>query len=649
MSAKRLNTKNSRMKDVDMETNPKQFDDSKRIFIFYSIPFILIVVAVYARMMSSSFISFDDSVYVVDNPFINQGLTWEGIKAVFDLHQKTGPYWHPVTSLSHMIDCTLFGLNPAMHHLTNMILHGLNAFLLASLLYLATGDRVKSYWVAAIFALHPLNVETVAWVSERKNLLATLFFLLGLVAYIRFVKKRTVGAYVLLVVIFVLGLMSKPTMMTFPFTLFLFLFWPLNGYEFNASSSPVRFFKRNTGHIYPVLGMIALLLVMFIVVFFMGGNQSNQASFQYIPLSLRVSNMLVADVTYLGNLVFPVNLTIFHPYPESIPVFKAIVAFIILLAVSVMACVHARKWPFVFMGWFWYVGNLVTASGLLQQGYFPAHADRFTYLPMIGIFILIAWGVPRVFEQWQMNGKILGYAAFGLIFIFSVLTFNQTKHWENGITLFSHAVELNPDDVVSTTNLALALGESGQLDEAIKVSRKALDLEPDYAEALNNMGTLYAKKGDVISAVPFFDRALEVYPGFKLARENRDMAIKTLASYVVNENELRKALSEHSDFLKTASILAKVLVVQKNYAKAESIYLAILDTYPESGASISYNLACLHAQAGDTGKAMTWLETSFQKGFNAWRLLDKDPDMESLRGRDDYHALIDLYRDGKTN
>ena len=191
-----------------METQPGDRIDVR--FLISSISLVAVVLAVYGRMISASFISFDDSVYVVDNPVVRGGLTWEGIRAVFDLHQKTGPYWHPATSLSHMLDCTLFGLHPAMHHLVNILIHGLNAVLIASILLLYTGDRMKSLWVAAIFAFHPLNVETVAWISERKNLLATLFFLLGLLAYGRFVKKRTAGAYVVLVVVRLHNLSSQP-------------------------------------------------------------------------------------------------------------------------------------------------------------------------------------------------------------------------------------------------------------------------------------------------------------------------------------------------------------------------------------------------------------------------------------------------------
>lgn len=604
------------------------------------------MVAIYARLMSSSFISFDDSVYVVDNPFINKGLTWEGIKAVFNLHQEGGSYWHPVTSLSHMTDCTLFGLAPSMHHMVNILIHGLNAALLANILLLCTKDRMKSFWVGVIFAFHPLNVETVAWISERKNLLAALFFLLGLLAYARFVKKRTIVSYMTLLAVFFLGLMSKPTMMTFPFTLFLFHYWPLNGYDVSGPPSVGAFVKKNKHHFLPVLGLIAILMVMFVVVFFMGGNQSRQASLDYIPLGLRISNMFVADITYLAKLVMPVNLSVFQPYPKSIPLAKALVAFLILLGASVIAFIHARKWPFAFVGWFWYVGNLVPASGLLQRGYFPAYADRFTYLPMIGVFILIAWGIPRYLEQWKMSQRIITCVGYGIVLLLSLVTFKQTEYWKNGITLFSHAVEVNPDDVVSMTNLALALGESGQLDKAIEVSRKALTLEPDYAEALNNMGTLYAKKGDIERALPFFERALDVFPGFKLALENRKMAVQTLATYDKKELMLRKELAENPGSVELASSLARILAVREKYDEAEAIYLDLLKKHPEAGASISYNLACLHSRADNTDKAIHWLEISLRKGFKAWNHMATDPDLDNVRQRGDYPALIDLYRYG---
>ncbi|MBU1172271.1 MAG: tetratricopeptide repeat protein [Proteobacteria bacterium] len=603
---------------------------------------VCLVFALYGRMLSASFISFDDAVYVVDNPVINQGFTVKGLWAILDFRQNSGPYWHPVTSLSHMADCTIFGLNPGRHHLVNLLIHGANGVILYLFLFLFTGKRWKSVWVSAMFALHPLNVETVAWISERKNLLATLFFLLGLFAYARFLRRRTCWNYSLLILVFLAGLMSKPTMMTFPFTLFLMLLWPMGGYDFSGQS--LGFFTKNRNTLLPILALISGMLILFFMVVYLGGANRNVAPLSYIPLDLRLSNMLIADLVYLVKLVVPVNLSVFHPYPQEIPLGHTLGALAGLGGVSILALVYARKLPFLFVGWFWYVGNLVTASGLMQQGYFPAYADRFTYLPMIGLFMALAWGIPCLFETLKLNRLLAPIAGSLVLVAFSGLTFVQTSYWKNAITLFSHAVAVNPNDALSMTNLALAFGEAGRLDDAMNASYQALALEPDYAEALNNLGTLYAKKGDIKKSLQFFNRALVVYPDFKQAKTNRDMGLKLLESYSAREVALRAALEADPDSLDLASDLAGVLTRENKFGEAESIYRALLENHPQAGVSITYNLACLHARVGNHDKALEWLESSLKKGFRAWDHLDQDVDLSELRTGDDYKALVRRFR-----
>ncbi|GAB6097580.1 tetratricopeptide repeat protein [Desulfatiferula olefinivorans] len=606
---------------------------------------VVLMCAVYARMPSAGFISFDDAVYVTDNPSINRGLTIQGIKDAFDFRKGRGPYWHPVTSLSHMTDCALFGLSPGYHHLMNMVFHAVNVLLLFGFLYRYTGALWPSLWVAAVFAVHPLNVETVAWISERKNLLAAMFFLSGLFVWARFLDRRTWGSYGLLIVVFLLGMMSKPVMMTFPFTLFLVTLWPLDGYD--GSGKTLRsWVAENRGVILPVLGLILIMLAVFFIGVHLGDVRKNVAPLDYIPLGRRLSVMLTADVIYLVNLVWPVDLAVFHPYPESVPIAHALGAFSVLAAVSILALVRIRTQPFLFVGWFFYVGNLVTASGLMQQGYFPAHADRFTYLPMIGMFIIPAFGLSMLSRSLGRFKPIVPLAAVLSILIFGVLTFRQTAHWKSDITLFRHAVSVNPDDPVSLTNLALALGEAGRFSEAMDISRKALSLEPDYAEALNNLGTLYAKQGDIEGSLGYFNRALAAWPGFDLARANRDRALSLLAEREKRERMLNDALASKPVSLEEAAGAAQALIREKRYAEAETLYLSLIDRHADASVSLYYNLACLNALAGKPDRALYYLEQAFEKGFRAWDHLDRDPDLYALRNHPAFAALIDRYRKG---
>jgi Tfp pilus assembly protein PilF len=361
-------------------------------------------------------------------------------------------------------------------------------------------------------------------------------------------------------------------------------------------------------------------------------------------MGLRLSVMLTADLTYLVNLVWPVNLAVFHPYPESVPLFHALGAFSLLAAVSIFALVRIRTHPVLFMGWFFYVGNLVTASGLMQQGYFPAHADRFTYLPMIGIFIVLGFGLPRFLRRLTSHVRLLPAAAGLSILILSVLTFQQTAHWKNGITLFRHAAAVNPDDPVSVTNLALALGEAGRFSEAMTMSFKAIALAPDYAEALNNLGTLYAKQGDIERSLEYYDRALAAWPGFELARVNRDRARLILAEQKKRERMLNEALVSPPESLSEAMALAGLLIDEKRYEAAETLYLALRKRHPDAALSLTYNLACLNALAGNTDRALDYLEQAFEKGFRAWDHLDRDADLDTLRHVPAFEALIDRYR-----
>jgi hypothetical protein len=315
-------------------------------------------------------------------------------------------------------------------------------------------------------------------------------------------------------------------MLTFPFALFLVHHFPMNAYELSLRRNET-FIGRNAREVKPVFQMIIVMLILFFVGFSMSGSSGHVAPLQHISIGLRLSNMLVSYLVYLKMLIWPFGLTVFHPYPATVEAGITVLSFLVIGVVSAFAFLAFRRLPWLFFGWFWYLGNLVTASGLMQKGYWPAQADRFTYLPMIGIFVVLVWGFTGVMSKDRM--KVMGVILSVVAVYFASISYVQVRHWKNAETLFRHAVKVNPKDVLSLTNLALTLGEQGKFDEAISVSEKALALEPHYAEALNNLGTLYAKKGDINQSLVYFERALEAYPGFSQARENAEQAKRLLS------------------------------------------------------------------------------------------------------------------------
>ena len=614
---------------------------------FLSLLLVAVVFAVYHSVLSASFISFDDSVYVYDNPVIKNGFTVDGLSRIFSFKQEAGPYWHPVTSLSHMMDCQFFGLKPGLHHLSNLIIHALNVLLLFAFFRISTGKTIVSFFVALFFAVHPLNVETVAWISERKNLLAVFFFLLGLHAWRFHVIRRNGYTYLFLWLVFFLGIMSKPLMMTFPFALLLVHHFPLSAWDYSPKGVKA-FLARNVREVKPVLQMIVVMLILFFWGFTMSGSPEKVAPLRHIPLDLRLSNMVLSYLVYLKALFLPFDLTVFRPYPESVGAGVASFSLLAVSGLTAFSFMMFRRLPWLFFGWFWYLGNLVTASGLIQKGYWPAWADRFTYLPMIGILVILVWGSTEILGRVKAKPVIFLVSGTAAAVFFAGVSYVQVRHWKNSETLFRHAVTVNPNDVLSLTNLALALGEQGRFAAAIDVSEKALSIEPRYAEALNNMGTLYAKSGDIAQSLVYFERALEAFPGFTRAKENADQARNLLGSRQPGESELRKILEDNPKSLDAAAELAMILVSKKQYGDAEKLYLAMLNNHPDAKVSILYNLACLYAIMGQEDRAMAFLENSAREGFSSWEYLEADKDLESLRHREDFRNLIRTGKKGKT-
>lgn len=487
------------------------------------------VLFVYGQVRGFDFISFDDSALVYDNPDIRNGFTLKGIARSFSLAKASGPYWHPVTSLSHMADVQLFGLDSGKHHLTNLVIHILNVILLYTFLFRVTGKVRESLFVALLFALHPLNVESVAWITQRKNLLAGFFWMLGLNIFLLYTELKKHLLFILLCLVFLLGYMSKPVMMTFPFTLLILNYWPLNRYKWKADNKKgTAVIKQNLKCLLEVFPMLLMMVGIFLYWYMNYSDGFGLIGYDSVPLYLRLLNALTADVIYIVQLFYPVNLSVFYPFPETVPVWKSVGAILILICVTGTGIRYIRTMPWLAAGWFWYLGNLVTASGLMQRGYWPAHADRFVYIPMIGLFILIVWTLSHIEEQYASGRRKSTIILAAFIGLLGIKTFQQTAYWENGLTLFTRAIKVNPSDSLSYTNLAYVQGENGDTEAALRSSYKALELNPSNVEAHNNTGVLLASLGRYGESLTHFRNAGLLFPGFTDAMLNEAAALYKL-------------------------------------------------------------------------------------------------------------------------
>jgi Flp pilus assembly protein TadD len=486
-------------------------------------------VLVFVQTARYEFVNYDDKQYVYDNPSVARGLTAEGITWAFT-HVHAG-YWSPLTWLSLMLDCQLYGLNAGGHHLSNVVLHAATAILLFLVLWRMSGGFWPSALAAAVFAIHPLRVESVAWVTERKDVLSGLFFVLALGAYVRYVQHPfSVARYVAIMVCLALGLMAKPIVVTLPLVLLLLDYWPLgrfasgachgltpphcNGGESAAdANSPAALLRR-----FPVFWQLVIekLPLLLLAAIFCGITFWTQAearmAIETLPLGWRIANALVAYVAYLEQFVWPVGLAVFYPHPgDSLPIGKVLVAVAVLTLISAAVLACRRRCPYLLMGWLWYLGMLAPVIGLVQAGW-QARADRFTYLPQIGLCIALAWGAADVLRSYSYRGWLGGSVAALVLALLMGCAWRQTSFWSNTETLWAHTVVCTSRNFVAYQGLGRVLAERGKLDEAMAYYRKSLESKPDYAAAYEGLGLALVARGHHDEAMAYYQKALTIEP-----------------------------------------------------------------------------------------------------------------------------------------
>ncbi len=502
-----------------------------RPYIF-SLILIVLSVGLYYPVKSHPFVNYDDNVYVTENLHVQSGLTWETVSWAFGSYDAGN--WHPITWLSHALDFQIYDQDPAGHHQTSMLLHALNAVLLFWVLWRATGFVGRSFVVAALFVSHPLNVESVAWVSERKTVLSMMFFLLALGAYRWYVSKPQIGRYAVVAALFALGLMAKAQIITFPFVLLLWDYWPLRRMAIgkdsasDSSFSP-KSFRALVEEKLPLFGISAASAVMTMKAQRAGGAVLSLAS---SPLSMRLSNAIVSYVKYIENALWPARLAPMYPHPgDSLPAWQVYGGLLILMAITMFA-VERRSRRYLLVGWLWFLGTMVPMIGVVQVGR-QAMADRYAYLPLLGIFIMICWGVADYAREKCLPAAALPSASCVVILALAVIAHRQIGYWADNVTLWRHTIEVTAPNYVAQDDLGGALMTENRLDEAIVHFREAAAIHPVDPISNFNIGFYEQRHGDLQSAIEQYKKAiiLTTSPSLKIqALNNMGLAYRDLGN-----------------------------------------------------------------------------------------------------------------------
>jgi tetratricopeptide (TPR) repeat protein len=556
----------------------------------------LMVFMVFGRTVHHGFVNYDDDTRVYNNPLVLQGLTWKGISTYFSLHHPRPDYFHPITFLSHMMDCQFYGPWAGGHHLTNVLLHAVMAGLLFLLLRSMTGAMWRSALVAALFAIHPLRVESVAWIAERKDMLSGIFFLLTIGAYLRYGRNPSLTRYLAVVLLFAFGLMAKPTLMPLPLLLLALDYWPLERHR--CRGKQVVLCGLPVSIVLEKLPLLAMSLFSVVEASIANAEAFTDAS--AIPRLLRLENVSCSYLFYLWKEIWPSGLCIYYPFPESgIPIWQAVTSTLVLLAISWSVFFLRHRQPLLLIGWIWYLVMLLPMVGIIQAGGI-AHADRYTYIPMIGIAIMIVWGASDWIQSHRIPRFVVGGGVALLLITLMMATFQQTAYWQDTVSLwtreldcfpendqahnscgnglldqgniagaireFHRALVINPGSSYAHASLGYALFLHGELDEAITEDREAIRLNPTSFTAYNNLGNALAQKGKAEEAEAEYSNALKIHPMDSSIHFNMGNLFLIQGKYEQAFAEFRETIKLNPSHVKARYQLGKNLYVHGNRA-----------------------------------------------------------------------------------
>ncbi len=600
----------------------------------------LAVFAVFGQTLRHEFVNLDDDSYVYQNPVVMKGLTFQGVSHVFT-HQMCD-FYHPLTMVSLMLDNQVYGLNPGGYHLTNVLLHAATTVLLFLVLRRMMGLRSNksigattlpvglrtdksvgavatgagalwpSAFVAAVFAIHPLRVESVAWVTERKDVLSGLFFVLTLGAYVRYVEKSKVQSlkskvwYGLMLLFFTLGLLSKPTLVTLPFLLLLLDYWPLARMQPAAPRSPFMVLRPLIIEKIPLFVLSAAACVATILT-----QQHLLAPVGVLPLFSRMGYAAVSYVVYLGQMFYPGGLAVIYPYPQKgLPLPEVVLALALLAGISAGALMLRRRCPYLVVGWLWYLGMLVPMLGVVHAGS-VARADRFTYLAQIGVYIMMAWAARDLTISWRYRRQVLWGAALGVIAALMICAWKQTSYWRNSESLWTHTLACTSDNAFAHMDLGVVLTSQGRLDEAIKHYQKALEIHPGYSKCHNNLGFALLRKGQVDEAVVHYQKALEIHPDYAEFHNGLGNALVQKGQVDEAMVHYQKAIQLKPDYADAHNNLANILAKKGQFTEAIVHYQKAIQLNPDY-AEAHYNLGAVFGMRGQLDEAVEQYRKAIQ-------------------------------------
>jgi Flp pilus assembly protein TadD len=543
---------------------------------------------VYWQVQNYEFINFDDPIYITENPYIKKGFTIENITWAFTSNYASN--WHPVTWLSHLLDFKIYGFNAKGHHLNNIIIHLVNINLLFLLLQRMTDAFWRSVFVAGLFALHPLHIESVVWISERKDVLSTCFGLMTLWAYLYYVEIPLKKTYFLCLILFAFSLMSKPMLVSLPFVLLLLDYWPLKRIQLeNILSLNKSKFTHSAKTLFPNPPTFHLLvekipfffLITLSSIITYHAQKTGGAFTNLVQLKDRLANAVVSYEGYIIKMIWPHRLAFFYPHPiDSLPLLKIIESIFFLSVISLLVLFFIRKRPYLIVGWLWYLGTLVPVIGLIQIGS-QAMADRYTYFPLIGLFIMISWGIPPLLQKWRYS-KIVLSLSFVLVFLsLSICTWKQAQYWKNSISLNTRALQVTKNNYFAYHFLGKALLSQKQYDKAISNFQKALIIKPDFIPALSQLGFVFEQNSGLDEAMFYYLKILQIQPN----NADAHFSIANILSLKGNLNKARshylKALRINPNNAKIHNNLGTLLEREGNLKEARIHYLEALQINPK--------------------------------------------------------------------
>jgi Flp pilus assembly protein TadD len=555
-----------------MPTIPAQVSvrDDRKIAVAVCVFLTMLIWIVFGQTLRHGFVNFDDDRYVYENPHITAGLKMDGLK--WFLTHSHASLWHPLTTLSHMADCQIYGLNPAGHHFSNVLLHNFASILLFLVLRAMTGRTWESAFVAAIFAIHPMRVESIAWVAERKDVLSGVFFMLTLGSYFYYTRKPSIWRYVTMSIFIACGLMSKATFVTVPIVLLLLDYWPLaRGNDFPAWRK--LFVEKIPLFMLSAAASAATVFAQIVTM----------ANLEQLPLLARLKNALVSLVIYLRQTFWPTDLAIFYPHPHNqLNIWIVLVCAIVIIAVTVVAINAKQEAPCLLVGWFWFLVLIAPVSGILQAG-LQARADRFTYLPHIGITIALTWSVADLTRHWRHRQLLLRSVGIGIIAIASLLAFRQTTYWRDSVSIWQHALAVTPGNQTAYQNLAAAFWFIGKVEEsrrasragAIAHARTTLKDYPYDVATHNDVGVLLLQTGDVRGGIAEWETSLQMAPSDGNALNNLAWVLATFPGEGIRDGKRAVKLAEQAVTLPGGNSPIVLRTLAAAYAEAGDFSKAI--------------------------------------------------------------------------